>query len=209
MREPTLKEYQGELTPEVIEDASPRRFKEQCSRNGGRPTKCTKRRAKKITECLAKGMTLCAACAAAGTNHRTVRQWIRKGRGEIPCDDPRPYRQFCKWMEVSQAQLQEECLETIIDVMKGGHVSARTITTRPDGSEIVNEKITTPKAEPAQWLLERKFAKNFGNKQKVEHSGTVQHQNVNVNLVANLSDAEAMALVNLLEKSRQGLPAPA
>lgn len=191
-------------TAELIAEAMPHKFKHNCSPKGGRPSKCTKRRAKVIQECMAKGMTFYAACEKAGTSHKTVRQWLKKGKGEIPCDDPRPYQQFVKYLEMGKAIMQEECLDTIHEVRKGGYVTSRTIVTRPDGSEVVTEKVTPPRAEPAQWLLERR-APGFSNRTKVEHSGTVRNENINLTMAANLSDADAMTLVRLLEQAQKGL----
>jgi hypothetical protein len=143
-------------------------------------------------------MTLRAACARAKVSHTAVKQWMLKGSGEMACPDARPYEQFVTYLDAARAELQETCLDTIHQLRRGGTVITQTVITKPDGTQTVRETRAQPSLPAATWLMEAKFGRNFGAKQRVEHSGTIRQESVNLNLNAPVSPDHARLLGAML-----------
>lgn len=166
----------------------------------GRPNQCTPEVTEVICHAVRNGLPLTKAAALAGVDYQTLNRWRRKGCGELDCPNPEPYIAFWKSYQKAKADLQISMLSVLTDATKGGAVVAETTTERPDGTVVTNTKYSAPQWTPAAWILERRFPQEFGRQTstKMDVSGTVKTENLNVNIDAQLSDEQSAQLVNLL-----------
>jgi hypothetical protein len=103
-------------------------------------------------------------------------------------------RQACFLADISEATFYAVCkgnpglLERFIDLQENVKVKAK---------EIIYEAIDKGDKAQANWYLERKSPEEFGNKQKIEHSGNI----------SNLTIEEQTKLDELIRQQPRELPA--
>ena len=114
-----------------------------------------------IIEAVGMGMTRAAAARAFGVSPETVKDWMRKGREQ----KTGAYVDFVQAIENSENTVAAEMLKIIKDAAK-----------------------SDPRY--AQWWLERKMADKFGRRQAIQHSGTVDLQNLEVRFVDHAPDSD-------------------
>ena len=117
-----------------------------------------------ICEALADGHSLLSICQAMGIPYRTAMNWEE--------DIPEHGANAARARELGCRHMAEEMLE-IANTPQLGEV--RTI--KPDGTVEVREEDMTQhrrlQIETRKWLLSKWATKVYGDKQQVEHSGTL------------------------------------
>ncbi len=105
----------------------------------GRPTSLTPEVGAKICALLQRGNFRETACAAAGVDARTMRNWLKRGaKGE------EPFREFADALDLAEGEAEDALIV-----------------------RINNGALDDWKA--AAWLLERRGSKRWGYKATVEH----------------------------------------
>ena len=107
-----------------------------------------------IIEAVGMGMTRAAAARAFNVSPDTVKDWMRKGRTQ----KTGAYVKFVDEIENAENMVAAEMLKIVKQAAK-----------------------TDPRY--AQWWLERKMADQFGRKQAIQHSGSLDVQNLEVRFV--------------------------
>lgn len=145
---------------------------------GGRPSKLTPERRKRIMDAIRAGSPKMHAAAAAGVSRETLRTWER--RGEQP-DAPAEYRAFL-------ADLREAEAAGIVAM-----AATVTAAARSDW-------------RAAAWLLERRAPDEYGRRDRIEHSGRVDsEQTVRVDPGDPEVQAKARELAELLAAKGRGV----
>lgn len=178
------------------------------NRNGkkvGRPSSCTPRNIRRICAKVAKGVPLNYACKRFGIDPGTAARWLLRSREP---NASREFVVFSQMYERAKAAAVEKRIACIDRIAEGGNVISRTTSVTKDGKTTTAEKFQQPQWMAAAWWLERVHSEQFGKSTKVEHSGTVRNQNVNVNLQLDLPDADAAQLLGLLSSAGVNLPGP-
>ncbi len=113
----------------------------EAKRSGpGRPTSLTPEVSAKICKLLRAGNFRETACAAAGVDARSLRNWLKRGAaGE------EPFRKFSEDLDEAEAAAEGTL---VVKIQKGALEDWRA----------------------AAWLLERRGSKRWGYKAQVEHS---------------------------------------
>ena len=179
----------------------------------GRPTKLTPAVAKRIIRAISLGHSYVAAAKAGGINIETLDNWRKRGAEERNAGLSTPFTRFLGKIEGAAEQKAVEYLEAIERSMNEPIVVERThIKKDAQGNQIV-EKWTETKPNDikgALWWLERRFPDQFGRREKVEHAGKVQTEEVGprkVQIELVRTDADAAAEPTRVEAGPEGTEA--
>lgn len=110
---------------------------------------------------VANRLPLARAAALAGVSHKTVYQWMAKGKD--PETNPAHYI-FRKKVKRIQAQIEQESLDIIRAAQKGGtKILDTSISFGPKGTEVKRRvKTLAPSWGAAAWFLERRHKEHYG-----------------------------------------------
>lgn len=120
---------------------------------------------------VANRLPLARAAALAGISHKTVYEWMAKGKD--PYTHPSHYI-FRKKVKRIQAQIEQESLDIIRAAQKGGaKILDTSISFGPRGTEIKKRtKTLAPSWTAAAWFLERRYKEHYGKDPTVEQERT-------------------------------------
>lgn len=124
---------------------------------GSPRVKLTPEIATAITDAIGKGMYVNRACALAGIGVSTFYEWKQRGTAEPGSI----YADLTEAMEKAEADDQARRLARMETAAEGGAVINRTIITKPDGEEIVTEKLAAPAWQADGWGMERRYRKEY------------------------------------------------
>ena len=140
-----------------------------------------------MIRCLRLGLPRSVAAKAAGLNEGTAVVWVKQGLeyaekldlgldevdlGQAwdkecsrPKSDPDYSRErhlalFGLMCQLAEAKSETELLEHVVAVGQGGAV----IEEKTDQHGNVSRKLTPPSAQPAQWILSRRWRQRWGDK---------------------------------------------
>jgi hypothetical protein len=178
-------------------------------KKGAFDTKCSFEVAELIAGYIRKGISIKKSAKLAGIDYTTMCRWRRIADGREPCqseENVKLYKHFSQVISRAMAELQMACLDTLHESAQGGKVLHETVTEREDGTKTVSTKYSAPQWQAHAWILERRFPDEFGRvtRQEINHSGTVHNQNLNIDMVANIPDDQAVQLSALLSQMRIG-----
>jgi len=135
----------------------------------GRPSLFTQALAARICERLADGETLLAVCRdETMPSDATVRRWAIEDQSGFSA-------QYARAREVGYAKMADEILE-IANTPKPGV----TVTEKPTGTETRSGDMIEHRrlqVDTRKWLLSKALPKVYGDKQQVEHSGSIDFNN--------------------------------
>jgi hypothetical protein len=123
----------------------------------GRPSTFTQATAATICERLAKGETVTAICASPGMpGYTTINRWIDK--------DETFRRDYARARELGLHAMAEQCLQI------SDRQSPSTDSGATDTGDVQHRRL---QVDTRKWLLARLLPKVYGDKQQLEHSGSV------------------------------------
>lgn len=138
-------------------------------KKGGQPTKLNKEIMDKIVSVLKVGAYIETAAAYVGISKDSIYEWMKKGavaKGGI-------YKEFSDAMGKAISEAEMMMLTTVVQAARG-NTTGRYLKDS-DGNYILDRhgakiaiKNVQPDAQSAQWILERRHNKRWGNKQQVE-----------------------------------------
>jgi len=143
------------------------------------------------------GLSHKRAAAHACISHHTLKLWLGRGREGEP-----EYEDLLFQVEQAEKDFQWVHLENIAAAAKGGILTHRKTSVSKSGDESVDEKYSSPAWQASAWLLER-TDNRFALSKKVEHSGNVRHESINIDVETNLSEAQQAELIKLLTQAEQ------
>lgn len=131
-----------------------------------------------VTEIVKAGLGIVAVCSRADVPYESVKQWLRRGRGDSN-DPKRPntpaLTKFAKDVEAAYDAYEGKVKDRLYEIASGAIPT--TITTI---KETVEGTFTTIKKGPPntdprslQWMLEKTFPKKYGP--KAGDSGGAEH----------------------------------
>lgn len=132
-------------------------------KNRGRFTKLTQELHDRIVPLISAGTPLKHAAKACGISDRSLGYWLRIGRAKPNS----PHGALFSAIEKARSERIAECVARIVSVGRGGLVTQKTTTIKPDGTEIIVEKKSTPEWTALAWFLERTDPENFSSDRKV------------------------------------------
>lgn len=118
---------------------------------------------KAIAGRVAVGMPLLYAAQAEGVAKNTVHEWIRRGRGE----DDRPATELLSWFAGEMEKARAESIQRAVQAV-----------------------YEDPSWQARAWWLERRLPDEFGRRERMEHTGEVEHR-VTVELAFDPAPAQA------------------
>lgn len=182
----------------------PSRIRQRPTGRTGRMSKISETVIESITEAIENGVPQVHAARAAGITDTTLRDWETRGweaqrlreEGKEPDTSELIYERFSHMLVKSRSQKMVKLTQGIIDAGYGGHVTREKTTVDKHGNEHTEKVFADKKWQALAWILERTESDTYSLKHQVEHSGTVKQ--VNLNLVANIPDSQAMELSKVL-----------
>lgn len=131
----------------------------------GRPSKFSDKVATDICERLASGESLRSICRDERMPHRaTIHRWLIDNVDGF-CD------RYARAREVGLDELADETLEIADSPAEG-----QRIEEGPDGKKVVREDMLGHRrlqVDTRKWLLSKFSPKKYGDKQQIEHSGSI------------------------------------
>lgn len=131
----------------------------------GRPSKYTKEIASRICERLAAGESLRSICRLNTMPHEsTVRAWA--------LDDLHGFStQYARAREIGYHGLFDEILEIADTTQEGVKTVEKTTGTETTTGDMIEQRRL--RVDARKWMLARALPKIYGDKQQLEHSGTL------------------------------------
>lgn len=139
--------------------------------------------AERIIQILDTGDTLNTAAHAALTDVTTIQDWVEKGaaaskkrsQGIRLTANERRWLAFSLEVGAAQARARERYLRTVYEDGTQG-TTRRTTSTKTDAAGAVVEQVERveqipPNPVTAQWMLERRWWRDFGRHQQMEVTG--------------------------------------
>jgi hypothetical protein len=144
-------------------------------------TKLTRRRKEILFKAVALGLSRTSACAIAGINTSTFRQYMDYGKDRTL----KKYRFFAEKIISLEAQREYDALEVITKCSKGGYKIKKTkIKQGIKGMEIERTVSTmAPQWHAAAWFLERKLKDEWG-RDSVQQTKTPEEYAQEINMAA-------------------------
>ena len=147
-----------------------------------RPSKLTPEIQKRIGDNIALGLTYRLAAESAGVTYKTFNLWYQNGRTE----KSGKYYQFYKYIQKRNADAAKVLLERINEAARSGDTQMCT------------------------WILERRFASDFGRRVYRKTNLVADNLNQNVNVEIKVQDADAireeiLAKFDRVEESNESL----
>lgn len=127
-------------------------------RRHGRDTSLTTARADLACHAARLAMPKALIAKLIGVAPSTLFDWLRRGRDE----NDSQYNQFYDKFTQAEGEGALGYLSVVHRSSEGGIVTSRHTVTKPNGQVEVSERTTPPNAQAAQWVLERRFARDFG-----------------------------------------------
>ena len=143
-----------------------------------RPSKPTPDIQKRIGDNIALGLTYSLAAEAAGITYKTFNEYMNMGQTE----KSGKYFQFYQYIQKCNADAAKVLLERINEAARAGDTQICT------------------------WILERRFASDFGRRVYKKTNVVSENQNVNVEIIVKDTDAireEILAKFNWVEESNE------
>lgn len=109
----------------------------------------TKALGKRICDRIAVGMPLVHAAPAEGVSANTVDEWVRRGEGR----DERPPTELMQWFATEVRMARARAIQ----------VAVQAVYEDPDW-------------HARAWWLERRLPDEFGRRERMEHTGEVEHR---------------------------------
>jgi hypothetical protein len=156
----------------------------------GRPTKLTPELTERLCEEIRKPRAISHACAAVGLHRATFHRWIADAEAE---DAP---AELCDFRD-EVARARADAAQILVDAIEKRALGYEVVKHTRGGEEI-REWDSDWKA--AAWLLERTAPDEYGNRTKVEHSGSTR---IDIALPPGAGDAAA-AFVQTLGDQADG-----
>src|SRR5208337_583296 len=133
-----------------------------------RPTKLTPDITTRIGDGVSLGLTYTLAASAAGVTYQSLNSWIKRGQTE----KSGKYFQFYKYIQKCNAYAAKELLVRLNNAAKAG-----------------DTRICT-------WILERRFAADFGRHEYRKMNVVSENLNQNVELIVNDADVIRKQILN-------------
>ena len=138
----------------------PTRRKSDSPRAGtrGNAPHLTTEAAAQLCDSIRLGLPKYLCAKLAGVSRSALFDWLylgRTGYDEL-------YSKFYRDFTAAEAEGARDYLGIVHDAAAGGRVVEKTTKTDKNGNVTVVEKLTPPSAPAAQWVLERRFARDFG-----------------------------------------------
>lgn len=108
----------------------------------GRKTKLTPEVSEKIVKLIGFGNYRETACAAAGIDARTLRNWLKWG-----AEGTEPYAAFCEAMEEAEAQAHTRHVLTLVSASKEDWRAAAWILSRRWPNQWAENRVLTAQSE--------------------------------------------------------------
>ena len=157
-----------------------------------------------IGKAIENGVPQTHAAKAAGVTKSAFLEWESRGwnaqrvreEGGIPDESELVYEQFSMMLEKSRSAKIVKLCQNIEEAGRGGYVTKEKVTTDKNGNEHIERTYSGKKWQASAWLLERTESQNYSLKHQVEHTGRVEQ--VNVNLIANIPESQALQIGKML-----------
>ena len=120
--------------------------------NAGRKTKLTEELIEEIYNYISNGLSNIDSCIMCNIAETTFYDWLKRGRNDTESQNDTIYAEFSKAIKKAEIQFKETHINNIQKASKGGSWQA------------------------SAWLMERKHFKEWGNKQHIDHGGSVEVQ---------------------------------
>jgi hypothetical protein len=124
------------------------------------PSKLTPDIQKRIGDNIALGLTYRLAAESAGVTYKTFNEWMNRGKTE----KSGKYHMFVQYIQKCNADAAKVLLERINEAARSGDTQMCT------------------------WILERRFASDFGRRVYRKTNIVSENQNVNVDIAINDAD---------------------
>jgi len=128
-----------------------------------RPPALTDEVERTIVDALLGGNYLNVAAAYANISDTTLYRWLN--------DDRPRYRRFREAISRARAQAEVRATAKLQELIVGGIVKRRSVTTAPDGTRTVEEERSLPDGKAIGFYLERAHPERWGRRQALEISG--------------------------------------
>ena len=122
-----------------------------------RTTKFTPEVQQKIGEDISLGLTYALAASAAGVTYQSLNSWMQRGQK----DQSGKYYQFYKYIQKCNADAAKVLLKRINEAARSGNTQMCT------------------------WILERRFASDFGRRVYRKTNVVSENKNMNVDIAIN------------------------
>lgn len=178
-----------------------------------RKRKLTPEVTKKFVKGLRLGLKVEDVCAVAGISTQTFYNWMNKAQA----GGGKPYIDFFEAVKKAEPASKAARVKAILAAAKGGQeTTERKVVSRksPTGeTEIIEQTVIVRKAPPqwqaAAWWLERRYAAEFGRRDRVENLN-VDFSRLSEEQLERIANGEPIAAVLASAgESGAGTPAPA
>ena len=146
------------------------------ARPNGRPTKLTKPVADRIADGVALGMTYREAAMAGGIHEETLDVWRKRGAAESNTIYTRFIGQLARAADSTAIDYLEKIRQSIME----SPVKVREHIKQDASGNVIMKEIhketLPPDIKGAMWWLERRYPEQFGRRDQMDHTGTVNVQ---------------------------------
>jgi hypothetical protein len=139
-----------------------------------RQTKLTPALQTAIVNAVTAGVSLAVAAELGGIDTATVYEWYARGIGQHTRHSTPVYAAFAEAIMRARAHDETRRIARIEQAGRGGAVIARKTTRLPDGRQITEERFAPPDWQADAWHLERSRPKEWGRKDRVNLTVTIQ-----------------------------------
>ena len=140
-------------------------------------SKLTGKKASAILESIRKGLSDSDAAKLAGIHPTTLARWLVQGESDYEAGATRRgYRNLFVEYQKAQAVAEDSLLSAIQDAIDGNLTATKTIEHQvlnssgdwePQKRTVTTEKLKSD-TKAAQWVLERRFPKKYGQQQQIQ-----------------------------------------
>lgn len=142
--------------------------------NPGKPEQISQEIVDKICKAMSVGCYIETAAAVSGVSKQTLYAWMKKGH-------KMPKSIYGRFLDAVDKALETAAFRDLLVIDRAANGQEWEYERHPDGSLMLKpngnpivKKIGLPSDWKASaWRLERKFSKQWGSSQKIEHSGSI------------------------------------
>lgn len=158
----------------------------------GRPLKFTPAMVNRICDIIASGQSLRTACKRVGVSKSVAQRWFIRDE---------TYRdQYARAMEARADHYNDEQIE-IADDVSGDTIAGKNGGTMPNQAAVRRAEV---RIQTRQWFMARMAPKKYGDKQQIEHTGTIIHE-----LQERMDEIQARRERPVIDVAPEPLPLPA
>lgn len=130
----------------------------------GRKTKLTQELQDQICRVLRAGNYIEDTCAYVGIAESTFYEWVRRGERGWKIDREAGYSEFSEAVKKARAEAAVSSVARIRKAAQGELEVKRKVTTKSDGTQVIETTLQPPQWQADAWYLERSYPHRWGRR---------------------------------------------